>query len=52
MACDNRVGCAGRNAADLKTGLYLLSAWRKMEEFIPRTRNNFKGRKTIPTQYA
>jgi hypothetical protein len=48
---------AAKNAADLETNSCFISAFRRKEEDIPHTRNNwvcynFKERRIIPTHYA
>jgi hypothetical protein len=48
---------AAKNAADLETSSRFYSAYRKNEEDIPHTRNNwvcydFKERRIVPTHYA
>jgi hypothetical protein len=56
-ACDSKSDSAAKNAADLETVSYFHSAFRKKEDDIPHTRNNwicydFKERRIVPTHYA
>jgi hypothetical protein len=56
-ALDNDPRFAAKNTADLQAGLCFLSAYRKREEDIPHTRNNwvcygFKERGIAPTHYT
>jgi hypothetical protein len=56
-AYENRPTCVAKNAADLETDSRFLSAYRKREEDIPHTRNNwvcydFKERRIAPTHYT
>jgi hypothetical protein len=56
-ACNNHPGNAAKNAADLETNSRFQSAYRKKEEDIPHTRNNwicydFKERRIVPTHYT
>jgi hypothetical protein len=56
-AYDNRADCCAKNVADMGSGSSFRSAYRKREENIPHTRNNwvsydFKERRIMPTHYA
>jgi hypothetical protein len=56
-AYGNRAEYAAKNAAEMETDLCFLSAYRKKQEDIPHTRNNwiyydFKDRRIVPTHYA
>jgi hypothetical protein len=54
---NNHPDCAEKNAVDLETDSFLLSAYRGDEEDIARTRNNwvchdFKERRTVSTHHT
>jgi hypothetical protein len=56
-AYDNDPKCPAKNAADLETDFFFWSAYRKNEEDIPHTRNNwicydFRERRIAPTHYT
>jgi hypothetical protein len=56
-AYDNKPYSAAKNAADLETDSLFISAYRKREEDIPPTRNNwvcydFKERRIVPAHYT
>jgi hypothetical protein len=56
-AYKNADWAAAKNVADLEADSYFYSAYRKKEEDIPHTRNNwiccdFKERRIVPTHYA
>jgi hypothetical protein len=56
-AVNNHPSFAAKNVADLETDLFFHSAYRKEEEDIPHTRNNwicydFKERRIVPTHYT
>jgi hypothetical protein len=56
-AANNDPKFAAENAADLQAASLFLSTYRKKEDRVPHTRNNwlcydFKGRRIVPTHYA
>jgi hypothetical protein len=56
-AYDNAPNFAAKNAADLETNSYFVSAYRDKEEYILHTRNNwicydFEERRIVPSYYT